>query len=109
MRSPKIKANDGGQHAASVEAGGSRARHGPHRRHGLAIPAVLRRLGCDPDEVLAEAGVDVRLFDDPENQISYLRRGRLLDICVNRTGCPHFGLLVGQRNGLEALGWSACS
>lgn len=70
----------------------------------LAIPAVLRGLGCDPDEVLAEAGVEAGLFDDPENLISYLGRGRLLDHCVARTECRHFGLLVGQRNGLEAMG-----
>ena len=69
-----------------------------------SIPAVLQGLGSDPGPVLAEAGVDVTLFDDPENLISYLSRGHLLDICVARTGCPHFGLLVGQRNGLEALG-----
>ena len=61
-------------------------------------------MGTDPGPVLAEAGVDGRLFDDPENQISYLGRGHLLDHCVVRTGCQHFGLLVGQRNGLEALG-----
>jgi AraC-like DNA-binding protein len=70
----------------------------------ISIPAVLKGLGSDPGPILAEAGVDGRLFDDPENQISYLSRGHLLDICVARTGCQHFGLLVGQRNGLEALG-----
>ncbi len=70
----------------------------------LAIPAVLRQLESDPDQVLAEARVDAKLFDDPENLIPYLSRGRLLKHCVARTGCQHFGLLVGQHNGLEALG-----
>jgi AraC-like DNA-binding protein len=83
-----------------VAAGEARVRVGGM----ISIPAVLQGLGFDPGPVLAEAGVDGRLFDDPENQISYLSRGHLLDICVARTGCQHFGLLVGQRNGLEALG-----
>jgi AraC-like DNA-binding protein len=70
----------------------------------LAIPAILRSLGADPAEVLAEAGVDLALFDDPENLISFAARGRLMAHCVARTGCRHFGLLVGQENGLRSLG-----
>ena len=30
--------------------------------------------------------------------------GRLLVHCAERTGCPHFGLLAGQRMGPEAMG-----
>lgn len=70
----------------------------------LAIPAVLRSLGADPAEVLAEAGFDVTLFDDPDNVVSYAARGRLLGHCAARTGCRHFGLLVGQQGGLSSLG-----
>jgi len=70
----------------------------------LAIPGVLRRLGADPAKVLAEAGVDVALFDDPENLISYAARGRLLSRCVAATGCRHFGLLLCQQGGLHTLG-----
>jgi AraC-like DNA-binding protein len=70
----------------------------------LAIPGVLRRLGADPAKVLAEAGVDIALFDDPENLISYAARGRLLSHCVAATGCRHFGLLLCQQGGLHTLG-----
>ncbi len=70
----------------------------------LAIPAVLTSLGADPAEVLAEVGIDLALFDDPDNRISYAARGRLLSHCVARTGCRHFGLLVGQQVGLHSLG-----
>ena len=69
-----------------------------------ALPAVLRSLGADPDRLLAEAGVDPNLFDDPDNRVSFAARGRLLSHCVTRTGCPHLGLLVGQRAGLHSLG-----
>jgi len=70
----------------------------------LALPEVLRSLGADPAEVLAEAGVDLALFDEPDNLISFSARSRLISHCVDRTGCRHFGLLLGQRNGLHSLG-----
>lgn len=70
----------------------------------LAIPAVLRSLGADPAQVLAEVGIDIALFDDPDNWISFATRSRLLQHCVERTGCRHFGLLVGAQNGLHSLG-----
>jgi AraC-like DNA-binding protein len=54
--------------------------------------------------VLAEAGIAPALFDDPDNRISYVGRSRLISLCVARTGCRHFGLLVGQQGGLHSLG-----
>ncbi len=70
----------------------------------LAVPAVIQELGASPARVLAEAGFDLALFDNPGNQISYRARGRLLEHCARATGCPHFGLLVGERAGLDSLG-----
>ena len=70
----------------------------------MTLPSVLRDLGVDPAAVLAEAGFGLKLFDDPDNLITYSARGRLLAHCAARTGCPHLGLLVGQRSGLESLG-----
>jgi len=70
----------------------------------IGVPEVLRNLGADPSEVLAEVGIDLSLFDNPNNQISYLARGRMMAHCAERTACPHFGLLVGQRAGLGAFG-----
>jgi AraC-like DNA-binding protein len=70
----------------------------------LEVPAVLRSLGADPSDVLGDLGLDLSLFDDPDNRISYAARGRLIRRCVDKTGCRHFGLLVGQRSGLDALG-----
>jgi AraC-like DNA-binding protein len=69
-----------------------------------AIPAVLRSLGVDPAPVFADAGVDLALLDNPENQISFADRGHLIRQCVIATGCLHFGLLVGQHSGLHQLG-----
>ncbi len=70
----------------------------------LALPSVLRNLGADPKEVLAEAGFDLALFDDPDNPISVAARGHLLAYCAARTGCPHLGLLIVKQAGLNSLG-----
>jgi AraC-like DNA-binding protein len=70
----------------------------------VALPSVLAGLGANPAEVLGELGIDLKLFDDPDNRISYLARGRLLAHCAARTGCPHFGLLVGHCADLNSFG-----
>jgi AraC-like DNA-binding protein len=70
----------------------------------MAIPAVLESLGADPAEVLAEAGFDPAMFDDPDNLISFAARTRLVNLCAARTGCRHFGLLLGQQIRLDSLG-----
>lgn len=69
-----------------------------------AVPDVLRSLGRDPDVVLREIGIDPRLFDDPDNLISYAARARILGQCAAKTGCRHFGLLIGERGGLQGFG-----
>lgn len=61
-----------------------------------AIPAVLREFGIAPARVLRNVGLDPAAFDDWERRIGFASLGRLLDDCVEATGCPHFGLLVGQ-------------
>ena len=70
----------------------------------MALPDILRSLGADPDEVLAELGYDLKLFADAETRVSYAVRNHILGHCAARTGCPHFGLLVGQHNGLHTFG-----
>jgi AraC-like DNA-binding protein len=70
----------------------------------LAIPRVLRDLGEDPNAVLDGVGIDPRLFDNPDNLIAFTTACRLLGACVARTGCRHFGLLVGQQSGPSSLG-----
>jgi AraC-like DNA-binding protein len=70
----------------------------------VAIPDLLQDFGVDPREALAEAGLEPSVFDDPDTTIPFTRLGRLFSICVARTGCNHFGLLVGQRAGASNLG-----
>ena len=70
----------------------------------IGLPDVLHSLGANPAQLMAEVGVELSLFDSPENQLSFSTRGRLLEHCAARTGCQHLGLLVGQRSGLQSLG-----
>ena len=70
----------------------------------LALPSILRNLGANPAEILAEAGFDLAQFDDPDNRISYAARNHLIAHCAARTGCRHLGLLIGQQIGLQSLG-----
>lgn len=75
-------------------------------RVGVAkeIVPLLREFGADPDEVIREAGLDPALFEDENTVIPYAALGRSLACCVARTRCPHFGLLVGRRGTLSAIG-----
>ena len=67
-------------------------------------PKLLQELGADPAEVAASVGIDVHVLDDPENMITFTAAGRLLQEAAARTGCAHFGLLVGQRGDTRSLG-----
>jgi AraC-like DNA-binding protein len=69
-----------------------------------SIPAVLEQLGFEPTATLSELGFDIRLFDDPDNVIPFSERGRLIQRCVDKTGCRHFGLLIGQHIGPSSFG-----
>jgi AraC-like DNA-binding protein len=70
----------------------------------MAIPAILESLGADPAGVLVEARFDRSLFSDPNNLIPFVARTRLVNHCAARTGCRHFGLLIGERISLDSLG-----
>lgn len=70
----------------------------------FAIPAVLAELGVKPQRAFDVAGVDLGLFQDPENRLGFEAVGRLLGTCVTLTNCCHFGLLVGLRFDLTGMG-----
>ncbi len=70
----------------------------------IGVPKALRSLGLDPSTVLAEAGFDVGIFNDPDNPISFDARSRLIAHCAAAADCEHFGLLAGQHAGLHSMG-----
>ena len=84
----------------------ARATEGSSRVGAIqAIPGVLRSFGLRPAQILAEVGVTPSLFASPDNLISDPVAGRLFRLCAERTGCQHFGLLVGRKAGLASLGF----
>ena len=68
------------------------------------LPALLRRLGVEPADVLASAGLTPEAIDGPERQIAYAAFGRLLAESANRTHCAHLGLLAGRMWRIADLG-----
>ena len=68
------------------------------------LPQVLREFGADPAEVIASVGLEPGVLHDSENTIPFTAAGRLFHACATRTGCAHFGLLVGQRSDTRSLG-----
>lgn len=69
-----------------------------------SMPDVLRSIGANPEQLLAELGYDVSIFQDNEYRISYAIRNRIIAHCATRANCPHLGLLIGQHNGLHTFG-----
>ncbi|WP_336492870.1 AraC family transcriptional regulator ligand-binding domain-containing protein, partial [Methylobacterium nigriterrae] len=69
-----------------------------------AIRTVLVELGADLDDLLTEADLDPRLFNGGHRLVPFTALGLLIALAVDRTCCPHLGLLVGQRTTLASLG-----
>ena len=69
-----------------------------------ALYAVLVELDADPDQFMAELGLDPQLFDGGSKLVPFVSVGRLIALAADRTRCPHLGLLVGKRTTLEDLG-----
>jgi AraC-like DNA-binding protein len=68
------------------------------------LPVLLRELGLELAEVLAAAGVNARIFENPDNPIAYPDLERLLLECERRSGRDDFGFLIGQRSRLRDMG-----
>jgi AraC-like DNA-binding protein len=68
-----------------------------------AICGLLVQGGIDPAGLLQQAGIEARSPGTIE-AVPFAALGRLTALGAERTGCPHFGLLVGQRATLSSLG-----
>jgi len=69
-----------------------------------AIPDLLREIGVAPGALLKTFGLSEEFFHEPENTLPFELMGRILKACARETGCPHFGLLTGQRGNASSLG-----
>ena len=55
----------------------------------------LRERGADPDAILGRAELAAGDLTDPERRVPLIRFLRLLEICADELGDPHFGLRFG--------------
>ena len=68
------------------------------------IPELLERFGVNSEPILASANLRREDLDDPERSASFADMDRLIGLCVRRTRCNHFGLLLGQHVNLQSFG-----
>jgi AraC-like DNA-binding protein len=93
------------QAAGNLEADGNSPSIGLTRPGvAQAVYTALIELGANPADLLAEAGLEPRLFDGGGTRMPYALLGRLIALGAERTNCPHLGLLIGQRATLASLG-----
>jgi AraC-like DNA-binding protein len=68
------------------------------------VPSLLKRLGVDPEEVLAAVGLSPGALDNPRAAIPIGTVGQLLQLSAHRTRCPHFGLEIARTVRSASLG-----
>ena len=68
------------------------------------IPQALARFGIPSESILATVNLRASDLDDPERSAPFADLDRLLGLCLRRTRCGHFGLLVGQYITLQSFG-----
>ena len=65
---------------------------------------LVAQLGRNPDDILRNAGVDIEVLEDPDRFIPYRAFLDALNLAAERTGTPHFGLLLSKQQRLSILG-----
>lgn len=70
----------------------------------MALVPLLAQFNVSLDSLLAASGLPVGLFEHPDNLIPFREGTRLIGLCADHTGCPHFGLLMGEDTSLAAYG-----
>lgn len=68
-----------------------------------SVRETITRLGGSADEVLSRAGLS-GMERDPEAWLSYQQFLLMLEDSARATNCPHFGLELGNTQGINALG-----
>jgi len=68
------------------------------------VPDLLREFGVAPGPLLKPFGLTEEYFHNPDNPLPYELMARVVTASARATGCPHFGLLIGQRGNASTLG-----
>lgn len=70
----------------------------------MGFGELVASMGGDPERLMAACGLAPATLRDPDNIIPFRAGARLLDLARTELSCPHFGLLLGQRQDLALLG-----
>ena len=68
------------------------------------LPDVLASFNVPSEPILRTAGLTRQDLEDPERSAPFPDMDRLIGLCVRRTKCAHFGLLLGQHVNLQSFG-----
>ena len=84
---------------------GSPSRTGTVRVSGLTgFAGLVSELGGDAQRLIAACGLSPSTLANPDHIIPFGLGARLLHLAAAELQCPHFGLLLGQRQDLALLG-----
>lgn len=65
---------------------------------------VLRDLGLPAPKIAATLGSLAEPLENPDQFVPFAEAAAMLERCAAATGCPHFGLLIGERSDHRDLG-----
>ncbi len=68
------------------------------------LPPILESFGVPCEPILKTARLCRADLEDPTRSAPFADLDRLVGMCVRETGCPHFGLLMGQYVNIQAFG-----
>ena len=60
----------------------------------MGVPQALGSLGLDPSEMLSAGGFESKIFNDPDNLISFAARNQPIRYCAAKAKCEHFGSML---------------
>jgi len=66
--------------------------------------SVALEVGLDPYRILADTGVSPSLLRNPEERLPRGAIASILERSAMEAGCPHFGMLIAERQNLSSLG-----
>jgi len=69
-----------------------------------AIPEVMAELGLEAESVFSRLRLSLKEFADPDTRLPIATLAALAHEAATVAGCPHFGLLVGDRARLGSFG-----
>jgi AraC-like DNA-binding protein len=68
------------------------------------VPQLMERLKQDPWPLLAGYGIDEARLAERKSPVPASLLGKVLEAAALKTGCPHFGLLVGEAATFDNVG-----